>query len=313
MPTDIRLSLKALRAFAAVVDHGSITAAARALNTVPSAVAASLDQVEATFGADLLIRTRSKGIAATPEGREMAARFRDLLEDYSTVMQQGRDIARQLTGTLRIGYYAPVAPAFLPGILRPMLEANPDLRLDLRAHDNDSAQAALLSGQLDVIIFAGQDVRSGIDTSVLLGLRPYVLTPENHDLAARERVTLADVVTYPLIQLERPMVRAYFDRLFQSQKLQPHITARTDDTEMVRALVGAGLGLAVLHMRPLTSVSYGGDGLCAVPLDQTLPGLQLLSGHVAGKPRRLVSAFLDALHAWMASDQAQHLIVTGAV
>ena len=69
MPADLRLSLKSLRAFAAVVEHGSITAAAQALNTAPSAVAAAIDQVEAEFGAALLVRTRARGIAPTADGR----------------------------------------------------------------------------------------------------------------------------------------------------------------------------------------------------------------------------------------------------
>ncbi len=79
MQTDLRLSLRALRAFVTVVEHGSISAAARDLNVAASAVAASLDLVEAEFGADLLIRTRARGITPTAEGRDIALRFRRLL------------------------------------------------------------------------------------------------------------------------------------------------------------------------------------------------------------------------------------------
>ncbi|WP_370267482.1 LysR family transcriptional regulator, partial [Nioella sp.] len=71
-----RLSLRAMAAFAATVEQGSIAGAARALNIAASAVAASVDQVEAEVGAALLVRTRAKGIAPTEEGRMLAARFR---------------------------------------------------------------------------------------------------------------------------------------------------------------------------------------------------------------------------------------------
>jgi DNA-binding transcriptional LysR family regulator len=310
MPADLRLSLKSLRAFAAVVDHGSITAAAQALNTAPSAVAAAIDQVEAEFGAALLVRTRARGIAPTADGRAMAARFRALLDEYAGVLEEGRAIARGLTGTLRIGYYAPVAPAFLPRVLQPLMQANPDLGLELHEHDNDSAQEALLSGRLDVILFAGHDLRAGIETQVLLDLPPYVLVPEGHPLAAIAPVPLAEVARHPLIQLDRPLARPYLDTLFRDRGLAPGIAARADSTEMVRSLVGAGLGVAVLHMRPLTALSYGGDRLAAVPLEPGLPTLQLLSGRTAGQPRRLVMAFLEALKAWMSDPAAQALVVT---
>lgn len=305
MQNDLRLSLRALRAFATVVEHGSISAAANSLHTAPSAVAALVAQVETEMGADLLVRTRARGVAATAEGRALAARFRRLLEDYSGILEDGRDMARGLSGTLRVGYYAPVAPAFLPPILGPLMQANPDLRLDLQEHDNNSVQDALLSGRLDAIIFAADDIRAGITTTPLLSLPPYALLPKDHPLAAKKRVALTQLVQYPLIKLNRPISRPYVDALLSERSLTPTTAADVDSTEMVRSLVGAGLGVAILSMRPVTAQSYAGDLLVMRPLDPGLPCLELRSGHVAGHPRRLARAFLDALHTWMHSDAAR--------
>ena len=307
MADTLRLSLKTLRAFTTVVELGSISAASRNLNIAASAIAASLDQVEAEFGADLLIRTRAHGIAATREGLQMASRFKGLLEDYHSIMHEGRDIAQALTGTLRIGYYTPVAPAFLPRILLPLMQANPALRLELLEHNNDSAQDALLAGRLDVILFAGQDIRPGIETRPLLSLPPYVLTPKGHDFTHCDAPNLAEVAKYPIVQLDLPLAKPYVDQLFASADLNPTIIARANNTEMVRSLVGTGVGVAVLYMRPFTDYSYGGDRLCSVPLESDLQGLRLLSGRVSGRPRKLVASFLDALHNWIQSDDAHPL------
>ena len=309
MPHPLRLSLKTLRAFTLVVEHGSITGAAAELNVAASAVAAALDQVEAEFGATLLIRTRARGIAATAEGREMADRFRGLLEQYASVLDEGRALTQTLTGTLRIGYYAPVAPAFLPAVLEPLLAQNPDLLLELHEHDNDSAQEALLAGRLDVILFAGHDLRRGITTRHLLDLPPYVLAPEGHAITEQPQATLADVAKHPLIQLDRPLARPYVEELFQRAGLHPDVTVRADSTEMVRSLVGTRAGLAILAMRPLTTVSYSGDRLACVPLQTDQPPLQLLSGHATKQPRRAVSTFLDALEEFLHSDRAAQLTV----
>ena len=310
MPTPLRLSLKTLRAFACVVEQGSITAAAAQLNTAASAIAAALDQVEDEFGASLLIRTRARGIAPTPEGRDMAIRFRALLDQYDRVLESGHSLTQSLSGTLRIGYYAPVAPAFLPSVLGPILAQNPDLQLTLHEHDNDSAQDALLAGQLDVILFAGHDLRRGIITSHLLDLPPYVLTPAGHALSYHAQISLHDLALYPLVLLDRPLARPYVEGLFQQQGLSPRIAAHADSTEMVRSLVGAGAGLAVLAMRPLTTITYGGHTLACTPLATDQPGLQLLTGHATPQPRKLVTAFLDALHIWMGSDTARLLTIS---
>lgn len=304
-----RLSLKTLRAFVVTVEEGTITGAAHRLNVAASAVAAALDQVEAELGATLLIRTRARGISPSPQAQEIADRFRALLEEYDDMLDAGRALTQTLSGTLRIGYYAPVAPAFLPSILGPMIQANPGLELDLREHNNDSAQEALLAGRLDVILFAGRDLRRGITTRHLLELPPYVLVPKGHDLTKGQMVNLRDVAAYPIIQLDRPLARPYLDQLFQSDGLSPRIAARTDSTEMVRSLVGAGAGVAVLAMRPITNQSYGGDELHCVPLSGTLPPLQLLAGYAARQPRRLVLAFLEALESFMASEHAAALTV----
>ena len=99
------------------------------------------------------------------------------------------------------------------------------------------------------------------------------------------------------------------ERLFKTAGVTPDIVARADSTEMVRSLVGAGAGLAVLNMRPLTETSYGGDALTALPIADDVPGLRLLSGRLKGKPRRLITEFLDRLHTWMDHPNANHLVV----
>ena len=111
------VSLKAMEYFTTALRHGSISKAAAELNIAASAVGAAIDQVEAAFDLSLTIRQRSRGIEATASGRLIAQKFDRLLEDYATVLAQGNDLKQGLSGTLRIGYYAPIAPAFLPPIL----------------------------------------------------------------------------------------------------------------------------------------------------------------------------------------------------
>lgn len=303
-----RLSLRAMAAFAATVEQGSIAGAARVLNIAASAVAASVDQVEAEVGAALLVRTRAKGIAPTGEGRMLAARFRALLEDCDSVLEDARAGAATLSGHLRIGYYAPVAPAFLPGLLIPLQRANPGLDVSLVDCAADEAQAALLAGRLDLILFAAAPVRAGIVTRRLLDLPPYVLAPLGHPLA-RGPVALADVAAHPLVLLDRPVAEPYVTALFRDLGLTPRIAARANTTEMVRSLVGAGAGLAVLNMRPRTDRSYAGDGLTALPLNDEVAPITLLVGRAEGRPKRAVAVMQDLLLGWASGPRARDLIV----
>jgi DNA-binding transcriptional LysR family regulator len=309
MHGDLRLSLRLLRAYLAAVDHGSIAAAAAALNVASSAVATAIDKVEAEFATTLVTRTRARGVTPTTAGRLLADRIRALLEDYEAVMSEGHALGSALTGELRIGYYAPVAPAFLPGIVQPLLDAHPGLTAHFRDCDNDSAQAGLLDGTLDVIIFAGGEVRVGIATEVLIEVPPYLLAPAGHAFTLREHASLKDLEGADLVLLDLPLAGAYTRRLFEAANVTPRIVATASTTEMVRSLVGAGVGLAVLNMRPRTAVSYGGDELTTVPLSPAAPGLILMAGYVDGRPRRVVTAFLDALRDWFSGPNADALTV----
>jgi DNA-binding transcriptional LysR family regulator len=111
------ISLKAMEYFTTALRHGNISKAATELNIAASAIGAAIDQVEAAFDLTLTIRQRSRGIEANASGRQVAQKFERLLEDYAAILTEGIDLKQALSGTLRIGYYAPIAPAFLPHIL----------------------------------------------------------------------------------------------------------------------------------------------------------------------------------------------------
>ena len=151
-------------------------------------------------------------------------------------------------------------------------------------------------------------VRAGIVTRRLLDLPPYVLAPLGHPLA-RGPVALADVAAHPLVLLDRPVAEPYVTALFRDLGLAPRIAARANTTEMVRSLVGAGAGLAVLNMRPRTDRSYAGDGLTALPLNDEVAPITLLVGRAEGRPKRAVAVMQDLLLGWASGPRARDLIV----
>ena len=134
------ISLKALRYFMAAAECGSLTEASKKMHVVPSAILAAVNQVEEAFGLQLTIRHRSKGIAPTSTGKIIMARVQHLLDEYEALMSQGAEMRTQLIGTLRVGYYAPVAPAFLPSIAQNLLAYNPRVEIKFIECDTHSAQ-----------------------------------------------------------------------------------------------------------------------------------------------------------------------------
>lgn len=310
----MRLSIKAMRYFLVAADHGSIARAAEDMHVVPSAISNAIEQVETEFDLKLIQRSPAKGIAPTATGLRMMQKLRRLVEDYDTLMREGTEMRSALSGGLSIGYYAPIAPAFMPAIAGPLIRDNPDFRLNLVECDNEMAQAGLLAGKFDLILFVADKVRTGIEYELLIEAPPYLLVPASHLLADAVTVDFPDIAGEALVLLDLPFTSQYYRGLLEEFDINPRIAATASTTEMVRALVGAGTGVSILNMRPLISASYGGDELVAVPISATASGraapLRLVLGHTGGKQRRLVTAFSQACQDYFASSAARSLIVS---
>ena len=288
------LTLKAMKYFTTALRHGSIVKAAAELNIAASAVSSAIDQVEAEFDLTLVIRQRARGIQANAAGRNVARKCEHLLEDYRSLLIEGTELKQSQSGTLKIGYYAPIAPAFLPQVFDTFLPNRADVALELEECNNDEAQDGLLKGRYDAILFVAEGVRPSIEFDTLIAAPPYCLLPETHPLAIQDAVTMAQIAKEPLIVLNRPVASSYYEGLFQSGKRQAPVVAYANSTEMVRSLVAAERGCAILNMLPLTSETYGGASVVARPISDTLPPLTLALGYHRARPRRIVQEFAQA-------------------
>ena len=294
------ISLRAMRYYCAALRHGSLAAAASALNVAPSAVASAIDQIEDAFGLVLTIRQRARGLEATADGQLIAQRFQALLDEYEAVMRDGTARQQSLSGDLRIGYYAPIAPAFLPSVLSGLLAPNHDLTLHLEECDNGAAQAGLRRGDYDLILYVPDAPAPWMWSAPLIDAPPYCLVAAGHRLAEKASIPIAELAEERLVSLNRPMARDYYRALFEAGP-SPQVIAQCSSTEMVRSLVGAKGAVAILNMVPFSDTSYAGDRLVAVPLSDPLPPLTLSVGTRSGTQRRAVSEIVERLTAYFAA------------
>jgi len=303
-----RLSIRAMQYFLAALDSNSLAAAAKAQNVAPSAISNGIDQVEEEFGLQLVQRFPAKGIQPTATGKTMVRRIRRLLEEYDTLIAGGRELREGLSGKLAVGYYAPISPAFLPSITAPILTQNPDLRLQFIECNNESAQIGLLEGKFDVILFVADNAMPGISCRSLITAPPYLLVPKDHRLAQSDHVTFEQIAELELVLLDLPFTAQYLRGLMDEHQIDPPIVATASSSEMVRSLVGSGVGCSLLNMRPLISETYSGDRVVAVPIRAPARALELSLGFVGESSRRIVDTFIEACVDYFDQPEAQKLV-----
>ena len=154
-----------LRAFAAVVRHGSFTRAAAHLGVSPSALSQSIRALEDRLGQRLLNRT-TRSVAPSAAGQVLAERLLPVLDDLDGVVDAAFSAGGEVSGPLRLDvvrvampYLARLVPGFLARYPRVRLEvASNDALVDIVALGFDAGirLAERLEGDMIAVPFGGE-------------------------------------------------------------------------------------------------------------------------------------------------------------
>jgi DNA-binding transcriptional LysR family regulator len=124
------VELRHLRYFVAVAEELSFRGAAERLHMAQPPLSAQIKALEQELGVKLLERT-TRSVSLTHAGRVFLEESRRVLLASAQAEQRTRDAQHGLAGTLRVGIIAPVAGAWLAGILRRFRQRFPAVQLSL--------------------------------------------------------------------------------------------------------------------------------------------------------------------------------------
>lgn len=267
----VRFSLRQLEYFVAVADAGTLSKAAERLHVSQPGLSAALTDLERALDVQLAVRRKAHGVTLTPSGAQVLRYARELLhraEDLESVASGG-DI---LTGTLSLGCYVTLAPTALPSLLEGFTDRHPGVNIDFTEGTQDVLQQRLLGGQLDLAILYDMEVMPEMARAVIDTRRPHILLPADHRLADADAVSLAELVDEPMILLDAPPSSHNTLGIFDRFDVTPNVRYRPKTFELTRALVGHGMGYALLVQRPANDRTYEGHRVVmkemAEPVDE---------------------------------------------
>jgi len=185
------------------------------------------------------------------------------IESASTI-EAGRDAAANM---LSIGCFHTFGPYILPDLIQRMTSSGSSPKVYLIEGDQRRVQESLLSGESEVGLLYDIDISPDLNTTVLNQLFPYVLLAEGHPLAERTRLKPIDLADHDMVLLDAPPSRDYFRKILTDAGVTPRIAFRSANFEMVRGLVGHGLGYTLLATKPASSMTYDGRALISRPLE----------------------------------------------
>ncbi len=277
----MRYTLRQLEYFVAAAEIGTFSRAAARCHVSHAAIALAVTDLERTLGVQLLLRRKAKGVTLTPAGQRVLADARALLGQAEELQSTAEASGGQLAGRLRLGCYTVLAPFFVPPLLDTFAAEHPLLRLDIVEDAQHELQRLLLDGDIEVALLYERGLHPDIDHRLVKRLRPYVLLAADHRLARSSQVSLADLADEPLIRLDLPPMTQGSEALGTGRG-SGATWYRTPNLELVRCLVGRGLGYAVLVQHSLSEVTYDGRGVTALPIADEVPDVSVVLAHPRG-------------------------------
>jgi DNA-binding transcriptional LysR family regulator len=245
--------LRRLRAFHAVAERRSFSAAALQLGYAQSVVSHHVSMLERELGVTLVERG-SRPVGLTDAGERLRRHAATVLGHVAAAEDELRALAGLQTGTLRIGAFLSACTSFVPPALAAFETAHPDVEVRLEQLEPPAALHRLRAGELDLVVvwdvYDSDGADDGLQRTHLADDPFRVVLPPAHRLARRRELTLGELAGErfngpPDEGFSRPY-RRMLDHLCHQAGFTPDVAYVVHDVAVGRAFVAAGLCVALM-------------------------------------------------------------------
>jgi DNA-binding transcriptional LysR family regulator len=231
-----------LNTFVAVVDHGSMAAAARLLNITPAAVAQQIRTLEREIGAPLIARA-GRTVSVTEPGARILQRARELLRGVAELSTLANDA--ETSGELRLGAGTNALTGILPDILARVVERFPRIKVFIKPGYSPELHHAVESGEIDAaIVLQAPFALPKTCAWELLREEPLVVLAP-HNMAERDPHEL--LATEPLIRYDRQQWGGRLaDEYMRTAGIVPRERFELNALNAIAVMVDRGLGVSLV-------------------------------------------------------------------
>jgi DNA-binding transcriptional LysR family regulator len=263
------LDIRRLQVLAAVVDTGSVTAAATRLGYTPSSISQQLSTLERETGV-ALFEKNGRGIRATDAGILLAEHAAHVLRAVAEAEAALDDVREGRTGRVRIMSFTSAGDSLLPAAVAHLRRTHPGLHVATTIGETDQAMRMLRDNQLDLALVL-EPYRKGDapkDDLVRVHLLddPYrAMLPQGHPLAEGSAVELSDLAQEDWVAAMggNGFCRDDTIDICRRAGFSPRFVAQAVEFPAAQAYVATGIGVGLVPELALGTVH---DGVVIRPL-----------------------------------------------
>ncbi|MGA8218190.1 MAG: LysR family transcriptional regulator [Solirubrobacterales bacterium] len=245
------LDIRRLRVLSEVVSRGSFSAAADSLHLSQSAVSQQIAVLEREVGIPLLQRTS--------DGPKLTAAGEALMEHGDAVICRLEEAERELAqiaglegGRLRLASFPTASATLMTRALSLFRQRFPKIELQFSEDEPEDSFPALKRGDFDLAVVFDYpdfplDFARDVETELIYEEAMRVALPPGHPVAAAKSVRISDLAEEDWLCGALPSsCRDQVIELCRNAGFEPRISFRSEDYEVIKGFVAAGLGVTIL-------------------------------------------------------------------
>ncbi|AUJ25614.1 MULTISPECIES: LysR family transcriptional regulator [Virgibacillus] len=259
------MELRQIRYFMEVASREHVTEAATALHVAQSSVSRQIANLESELGADLFIRENRK-IKLTPIGKIFFERMKQAMNVIDHASREVEEYVDPKKGTIRVAYPISLAAYMLPTVIHAFRTEYPEAKFNLKQALYPELMHGLTDGDFNLALLGPLPKENNkFQRKALFTERIVALLPLHHPLADRSSIRLRELKDDPFIVLPEGFVlRNLVEEACYTKGFAPIIGFEGDDTDALKGLVSAGLGIAL--MPEVTLIDNTPRSTVAIPL-----------------------------------------------
>jgi DNA-binding transcriptional LysR family regulator len=240
------MDLRQLEVIRAIAETGSFTAAGEKLHVSQSAISRQVLLLEDELGEPVFHRV-GRRVRITPAGDSLLQLSHRVFQDLEDTIAGISDRQESLKGTLRLVGGMTVCLYVFPTLLTEIRRVHPNLDLKITAGSTDRCIAQLRAGTAELgMLTLPIDVPDLVSVPVLQE-ELLLVGDAKHPLARKRKIAPSDLAHQPFVLFETGSnTRRVVDEFFVKENIEPNIVMETENVEILKAMVKAGLGITII-------------------------------------------------------------------
>ena len=258
------MDFNTLSAFVAVAETNSFSLAAEKLHLTQPAVSKRVAILEQQFATRLFDRI-GRNTTLTEAGATLLPRVKQLLQELADIRRSVSNLAGTVGGILCMATSHHIGLRRLPPVLRQYSYEYPQVQLDIRFMDSESACTAVERGDLELaIVTLPPKPSDSLRLTEVWRDRLRFVVGKEHPLASADDPGLGTLSNYPAVLVSKgTYTREIMESALRPKGLTIQIGMETNYLETLKMLASIGLGWSLLP----ETMTHDGD-LVVLPVEE---------------------------------------------